>query len=101
MTGIAIELWALLALQTLGTSMFARFEVETPVWRKLLKWGMLIGVTVGLYSIVGHWALCFPLVILLLGLVVHFGYCRKHGIDPLRATPRRRYYELRGWEWKE
>lgn len=99
MTGIAIELCTLLALQTLGTSVFARFEVETPVWRKLLKWGMLIGVTLGLHTVVGHWALCFPLLILLLGLAVHFGYCRKHGIDPLRATPRRRYYELRGWEW--
>lgn len=101
MSGIAIELCALLALQTLGTAIFARFEVEAPAWRKLLKWGMLIGVTLGLYPIVGHWALCFPLLILMLGLVVHFAYCRKHGIDPLRATPRRRYYELRGWEWKE
>ena len=27
--------------------------------------------------------------------------CRKHGIHPLHATPRRRYYELRRWEWKE
>ena len=23
------------------------------------------------------------------------------GIDPLRATPRRKYYELRGWTWPE
>ena len=101
MSGIAVELTALLLLQTLGTSMFARFEVETPVWRKLLKWGMVIGVTLFLYVAVGHWSLCFPLLILAFGLVVHFSYCRKHGIDPLRATPRRRYYELRGWEWKE
>lgn len=101
MSGIAVELSALLLLQTLGTSMFARFEVETPVWRKLLKWGMLIGVTLTLYGAVGHWSLLFPSLILMLGLAVHFSYCRKHGIDPLRAMPRRRYYELRGWEWKE
>ena len=31
--------------------------------------------------------------------VFHFVWCRRHGIDPLRATPRRRYYELRGWTW--
>jgi hypothetical protein len=36
-----------------------------------------------------------------LGLVVHLVWCRKNGIDPLRATPRRRYYEMRGWDWPE
>ena len=38
MRGIAVELIVLLALQTLGTSIFARFEVETPISRRLLKW---------------------------------------------------------------
>ena len=29
------------------------------------------------------------------------GWCRKHEIDPWNATPRERYYELRGWPaWK-
>jgi hypothetical protein len=31
MRGLAVELIVLLALQTLGTSIFARFEVETPI----------------------------------------------------------------------
>ena len=24
-----------------------------------------------------------------------------HGIHPFRATPRRKYYERRGWTWQE
>ena len=101
MNSIAVELAVLLALQTLGTSIFARFEAETPVWRKLTKWSVLIFGTLGLYAWLGHWSLLFPAAMFTVGTAVHFGYCRKHGIDPLRATPRRRYYELRGWQWTE
>lgn len=101
MSGVAVELAVLLSLQTLGTSVFAVFEAETPPWRKLLKWTSLIGVTLGLYSQFGHWSLFFPVAVFSIGLSVHFAYCRRHGIDPLRATPRRRYYELRGWEWRD
>ena len=101
MNSIAVELAVLLGLQTLGTSIFARFEAETPVWRKLTKWSVLIFGTLALYAWVGHWSILFPATIFAMGTVFHFGYCRKHGIDPLRATPRRRYYELRGWQWTE
>ena len=99
--GVELELGALYLLQTVGHSYFDVFEVETPGWRKTLKWVILAGLTVGLYKWVGHWALLLPLAGALLGLTVHFVWCRKHGIDPIDATPRRRYWELRGWEWKE
>jgi len=101
MTGIEVELGVLLAVQTLGTGMFGRFEGETPAWQKILKWTTLILVTVGLSTVVGHWALLLPAAMLAAGAFVHIGWCRKHGIDPIRATPRRRYYELRGWQWTE
>jgi len=35
------------------------------------------------------------------GGTVHVLYCRKHGIHPVHATPRRKYYELRNWAWQE
>jgi hypothetical protein len=66
--------------------------------KKILKWTLIL-VTIGLSKVVGHWALLFPAAILVLGSIVHISWCRKHGIDPIRATPRRRYYELRGWQW--
>jgi hypothetical protein len=34
-----------------------------------------------------------------LGIAFHCWWCIKNDIHPLRATPRRRYYELRGWDW--
>jgi hypothetical protein len=101
MSGITVELIVLLALQTLGTSIFARFEVETPISKRLLKWAIFIGGTVGLYFAVRHWALLFPIAMIALGSSYHFIYCRREGIHLLYATPRRKYYELRGWKWQE
>ena len=96
-----LELWILLALQTIGTSYFAVFEIETPPWRKLLKWSILIGVTMGLTPLVGHWALVFPGGLAIVGLTFHFTFLRRHGIHPFTANPRRRYYDLRGWRWPD
>ena len=94
--GIELELFVLLARSVVGQSIFARFEIETPAWRKVLKWLIGGGGTLALYSIVGHWALLFPLLAAVVGTAFHFIWCRKHGIDPLRATPHRKYYHLRG-----
>ena len=99
--GIELELGILLGVLVLGSSVFAAFEVETPAWRKILKWSILIGLTIGLYEPIGHWALLVPVVLGGIGGTVHWTWCRKNGIDPLDATPRRRYYELRGWAWRD
>ncbi len=99
--GIELELGVLLGLLLLGAEIFAPFEIETPVWRKILKWSVVIALTLILYRFIGHWALLAPVGLGTLGLVFHFVWCRKNGIHSLRATPRRRYYQLRGWDWHE
>jgi len=99
--GIALDLAVLLAIAVLGQSTFAVFEVETPAWRKVLKWTLVVALTLGLTQLVGHWALLLPLLGGCAGVAGHWTWCRRHGIDPLRATPRRRYYELRGWAWQD
>ena len=95
--GIELELSVLLVTVILGAEVFAPFEVHTPVWRKLVKWGTVCGVTLGMTRLIGHGAAWIPVGCALAGLAVHFAWCRRHGIHPLRATPRRRYFELRGW----
>jgi hypothetical protein len=99
--GIELELGSLLAFAIVGQSSFARFEIETPAARKIVKWSLLSGLTLGLYRLVGHWALLFPITMAVAGTTFHMIWCRRNGIDPLQATPRRRYYELRGWNWPE
>ena len=99
--GVDLELYVLLGILILGSSVFAVFEVETASWRKALKWIIVCAGTVGLYYAVGHLALIFPLGLGALGISVHIWWCRRHGIHPIRATPRRKYYELRRWSWPE
>ena len=99
--GIELELAVLLGLNVLGTSIFGPFEVETPWWRLALKWFIVIGLTVAAYRWIGHWALLVALLPAVGGTTFHFVWCSRNGIDPLHATPRRRYYELRGWPWPE
>ncbi len=99
--GIELELSVLLFMLTIGMVVFGRFEVERPAWRGLLKWAIIILGTVGLYQLVGHWSLLLPAAGFVVGGTVHTVWCRKHSIHPINASPRRRYYELRGWTWPE
>ena len=99
--GIELELAVLLGMVVVGTEVFAAFEVETPVWKKITKWVIVIAITLGLFPLVGHWSAVVAVTFGLLGLSVHFRWCAKHRIHPFSATPRRRYYDLRGWTWPE
>ena len=63
----SLKLFVLLILLTGGASLFDVFEVETPAWRKALKWLIVIVGTVGLYFVVGHWAILFPIGLCLAG----------------------------------
>ncbi len=101
MVGIELEWFSLLVVHVLGTSVFTPFEVETPWWRLTLKWSVVILLTYLVYLWAGHWALLVVAALGLAGGTVHFTWCRRHGIDPWRATPRRKYYDLRGWAWPE
>lgn len=99
--GIKVELAELLVIQLVMTSFFARFEVETRASYKILKWIIIAKITVGLYFMIGHWSTLFPIVVVILGTIYHFRWCKKNGIDPFKATPRKKYYELRKWKWEE
>jgi peptidoglycan biosynthesis protein MviN/MurJ (putative lipid II flippase) len=101
MAGYAVELAALLGLAVLGMGTFAVFEVETPAWRKILKWALVSALTLVAARYIGHAALWILAGLAVAGLGFHVYWCRKHGIHPVRATPRRRYYELRGWPWPD
>ena len=65
----------------------------------MLKWLIMSAATLGLYYAVGHLAVLLPVVVGRTGSIVHFTWCRKHGIHPTYATPRQNYSELRQWEW--
>lgn len=99
--GIEFELLTLLIVQTVFISAFAKFEAETPLWRKLLKWAIIDGITISSYFWIGHWAILLFFSALIPGISYHFYWCIKNGIHPFKATPKKKYYKLRNWKWEE
>ena len=96
------ELLALFIFHSLGVAVFGRFESETPWWRLVIKWAVMLGLTWWLSVSFGTAvALSVMAALLVASLTFHFVWCKRHGIHPISATPRKRYYELRGWDWKE
>lgn len=101
LSALEATLASMLGVAVIGQSIFAPFEVETAPLRKILKWTIIAAIAVGLSFRIGYWAALMPWALGLLGAAFHFTWCARNKIDPLRATPRRRYYELRGWRWPE
>lgn len=99
--GIELELTVLLAVQLMATAFFSKFEGETKAYKKILKWIIFDGITILLYHYFQHYALLFPLLAFIPGTIFHITWCRKHGIHPVNATPRKKYYALRKWRWED
>jgi hypothetical protein len=97
--GIELEWFILLIISVVGKSVFQKFALQTPIWQQILKWVITIAITYGLYRLGGHqWALGFLFSFLGLGMALHFLWCGYHEINPWHATPKEKYYALRGWK---
>lgn len=92
------DLFIACAMLLAGIAFFGHFETYTHPARKVVKWTFTLGIVALLSNAVGHWSLLFMLGLMLLGLTFHFWWCGKHGIHPLTAEPRAKYFALRGWK---
>ena len=93
------DLFLAATLLATGSMIFGHFEEKTPLWRRLSKMVMYLGVTALLSWTVGRpWSLIWVLGFLILGMTYHVWWCRKYGIGVLSGEPRDKYYELRGWK---
>lgn len=78
----------------LGTIFFGHFEELVPKWIRLRKLAFFLGGTAGLSRRYGHRSLWLVTSMAALGGTFHLWWCRKHGIDPIRAEPRDEYNRL-------
>jgi len=84
-----------------GNIIFGHWEAETPKWRRVLKFVLVLGVTVALSASVGRtWAFAFIGLLALLAAVVHGWWLPwRHGINGWTGEPKEKYYALRGWKY--
>jgi hypothetical protein len=93
---IWIDLSAFLLMLLVGHIVFGHFEDYKPLWRRLLKVALSLGLFIGLWLVFGRWwtwvILGVPVAVGL--VVVHGWYLPKHGINGWTGEPREKYLEL-------
>jgi L-asparagine transporter-like permease len=84
-----------------GNILFGHWEVETPKWRRLLKFLIVLAVTILLSRTFGRlWAFIFVGILALAALIVHgFWLPWRYGINGWTGEPKEKYYALRGWKY--
>jgi hypothetical protein len=88
--------------QALGFALFGKFQTEAPWWQMFFKWMIILGLAYALFTYFGEIVTLVTFgILLLLSIIIHVTWCLKKGIHPLKATPGKKYYALRGWNWKE
>lgn len=96
---IWFEIAIVSAIITLGQIFLGHFEERTPRLKKLVKYVLFLGVTIGLSYFFGRWvALLFLGLFMIPVLYVHLIYLPKKGINGWTGEPKKKYYELRGWD---
>jgi hypothetical protein len=83
-----------------GNILFGHWEAETPKWRRLLKFVLILLLTLGISTSLGRrWAFLFLGILGLAALIVHAWWLPRHGINGWTAEPKEKYYAMRGWKY--
>ncbi len=96
-----MEVAVVATIFAVGNIVFGHWEAETPKWRRVLKFLLILGLTLGLSAALGRlWAFLFLGSLALLALIVHGWWLpRRHGINGWTGEPKEKYYALRGWKY--
>ena len=96
-----MEVAVVATIFAVGTIVFGHWEAETPKWRRVLKFVLILGLTLGLSAALGRlWAFLFLGSLALLALIIHgWWLSRRHGINGWTGEPKEKYYALRGWKY--
>ncbi len=83
-----------------GNILMGHWEAETPKWRRLLKFVVILGITLGISATVGKsWAFLFLALLALFAVIVHAWWLPRKGINGWTGEPKEKYYAMRGWKY--
>ena len=84
-------------LLLLGHVLFGRFGEHKPLWRRLIKAALSVGLFVAIAVWLGRaWMFGFVGLVAVGVALVHGWWLPRKGVNGLTAEPRDRYYELLG-----
>jgi uncharacterized membrane protein YfcA len=96
---IWIDVAVVTTMFAVGTILFGHFEEKTPKWRRIVKLFVFTALIALISSTAGRiWSAAFVGSLLVVVAAIHMWWLPKHGIHPLTAEPKDKYYALRGWK---
>lgn len=83
-----------------GNILMGHWEAQTPKWRRLLKFVLILGLTLAISAWLGRrWAFAFLGLLGLAALIVHAWWLPRLGINGWTGEPKAKYYAMRGWKY--
>ena len=91
------DIAVVMSIFAVGNILFGHFEEHKPKVRRLLKVGLVVGLTVALSQIGLRWVAYGLIGLLVLGAAyIHVWWLPSHGINGWTGEPKEKYYELIG-----
>lgn len=91
------DIAVVMSIFAVGNILFGHFEDHKPKIRRLLKVGLVVGLTVALSYLGLRWVAYGIIGLLVLGAVyIHIWWLPSHGINGWSGEPKDKYYELVG-----
>ncbi len=82
-----------------GNIQFRDFEPRMPIWRRVVKAGVIIAITGVISHYFGRTGVLTAIGLAALPVIyVHGVWLPRHGVNGWTAEPREKYYSLRGWK---
>ena len=96
-----MEVAVVATIFAVGNILFGHWQAETPKWHRVLKFVIVLALTVLISTTFGHlWAFLFVGTLVLAAAIVHgFWLPWRHGINGWTGEPKEKYYALRGWKY--
>ena len=81
-----------------GNVVFRHFEPHMPVWRRLLKFLLMLAITALISWYFGRRGVVIAFGVAMLPVIyIHGIWLPRHGVNGWTGDPREKYYALRGW----
>lgn len=94
-----LDLAIVAALLVWGNIQFRHFEPHMPVWRRLVKSGVILTITAVISHYFGRAGVMIAIgAAALLVICIHGILLPRRGVNGWTAEPREKYYALRGWK---
>lgn len=95
-----MEIAIVATIFALGNILMGHWEAQTPKWRRVLKFFVVVGITCAVSAWLGRvWAFGFLGVLGVFAVVVHGWWLPRNGINGWTGEPKEKYYAMRGWKY--